>query len=83
MLQLYKCFNKQYQNTHERDYISMLLDPYHGVEIVKTAVLDKYKTHIHVNGNFVIGTYSTIERADIYTTVSISDKFVKYLEALT
>ncbi len=94
-----------------------LLNPYHGVEIVKTAGLDKYKTRIHVNGNFVIGTYSTIERAaiaynkavdiahshgllknyhenyienispseyaDIYTTVSISDKFVKYLEALT
>ena len=27
-----------------------LLNPYHGVEIVKTAGLDKYKARIHING---------------------------------
>lgn len=42
-----------------------LLNPYHGVEIVKTAGLDKYKARIHINGNFVIGTYNTIEKAAI------------------
>ncbi len=42
-----------------------LLNPYHGVEIIKTAGLDKYKARIHINGNFVIGTYNTIEKAAI------------------
>lgn len=91
-----------------------LLNPYHGVEIVKTAGLDKYKARIHINGNFVIGTYNTIEKAaiaynkavdmahahgieknypenyiesisgkeyaDIYTSVTVSDKYVQYLQ---
>ena len=91
-----------------------LLNPYHGVEIVKTAGLDKYKARIHINVNFVIGTYNTIEKAaiaynkavdmahthgieknypenyiesisgkeyaDIYTSVTVSDKYVKYLQ---
>ena len=91
-----------------------LLNPYHGVEIVKTAGLDKYKARIHINGNFVIGTYNTIEKAaiaynkavdmahahgieknypenyiesisgkeyaDIYTSVTVSNKYLQYLQ---
>ena len=91
-----------------------ILNPYHGVEIVKTAGLDKYKARIHINGNFVIGTYNTLEKAaiaynkavdmahahgieknypenyidsisgkeyaDIYTSVTVSDKYVQYLQ---
>ena len=93
---------------------SKLLNPYHGVEIVKTAGLDKYKARIHINGNFVIGTYNTIEKAaiaynkavdmahahgieknypenyiesisgkeyaDIYTSVTVSNKYLQYLQ---
>lgn len=42
-----------------------ILNPYHGVSIIKTAGLDKYKTRIHIKGNHVIGTYNTLEKAAI------------------
>ena len=42
-----------------------ILNPYHGVTVVKTAGLDKYKARIHINGNYILGTYNTIEKAAI------------------
>lgn len=52
-------------NTDMRYSNIELLNPYHGVSVVKTAGLDKYKARIHINGNYILGTYNTIEKAAI------------------
>lgn len=43
----------------------IVINPYHGVsQIVKKGVT-RYRTSIHINGNYLIGTYSTPEKAAI------------------
>lgn len=42
-----------------------VLNPYHGVTAIKTAGHDKYRAKIHINGNYIVGTYNTPEKAAI------------------
>lgn len=42
-----------------------VINQYHGVHIISDSVKPKYRAMIHINGNFIIGTYSTIEKAAI------------------
>lgn len=42
-----------------------LLNTYNGVEIINAEDGLLYKAYIHVNGNYIIGTYDTIEKAAI------------------
>ncbi len=42
-----------------------IINPYYGVTRIKTEGLDKFKAFIHINGNYLIGTYNTAEKAAI------------------
>lgn len=43
----------------------LIINHYHGVYRISTKFGYKYKTKIHINGNYTIGTYSSEERAAI------------------
>lgn len=95
----------------------LIQNPYHGVNRIEKRGKVRYKAIIHINGNYVIGTYSTEikaaiaynkaadlakkygiqknfpenyiidisakEYADLYTKLSISPKYIQYLETLS
>ncbi len=42
-----------------------IINPYHGVSRVKTAGLDKFVARIHINGNYIVGTFNSPEKAAI------------------
>lgn len=53
-------------DSHDFRYSNILvLNHYHGVQQVQKNGVTKYRTLIHINGNFVIGTYSTEEKAAV------------------
>ena len=43
----------------------LIINPYHGVSRIERCGEYKYRTKIHINGNYTIGTYSTEEKAAI------------------
>lgn len=43
----------------------LIINHYHGVSRIERSGEYKYKTQIHINGNYTIGTYSTEEKAAI------------------
>lgn len=43
----------------------IVINPYHGVTQVTENGVVRYKTRLHINGNYLIGVYSTIEKAAI------------------
>ena len=43
----------------------LIINHYHGVSRIERSGEYKYKTKIHINGNYTIGTYSTEEKAAI------------------
>lgn len=51
---------------HDFRYSNILIrNHYHGVQQIQKNGITKYRTCIHINGNYVIGTYSTEEKAAI------------------
>lgn len=41
----------------------IVINPYHGVSQYTENGITRYKARIHINGNYLIGTYSTLEKA--------------------
>ncbi len=51
---------------HDFRYSNILVrNHYHGVQQISQNGVIKYRTFIHINGNYVIGTYSTEEKAAV------------------
>lgn len=51
---------------HDFRYANILVhNHYHGVQQIQKNGIIKYRTYIHINGNYVIGTYSTEDKAAI------------------
>ena len=43
----------------------VVINPYFGVTHIKERGIIKYRTSIHINGNYLIGKYDTVEKAAI------------------
>ena len=77
---------------HDYRYSNIIVrNHYHGVQQIQKNGVIKYRTFIHINGNYVIGTYSTEEKAaiaynkaaDLAKSASISKNFPEnYVESL-
>lgn len=58
----------QFANNDSTDYRYeniILINRYHGVSRTERNGITKYKAYIHINGNYIIGRYSTEEKAAI------------------
>ncbi len=54
------------QNEYDFTYDNMeVINPYYGVSSIKRAGKTIYKSKLHINGNYLIGYYSTAEEAAI------------------
>lgn len=70
----------------------IVINPYHGVSKTVEKGMTRYKARIHINGNYLIGTYSTPEKAaiaynkavDLAKSFGIEKNFPEnYVEELT
>ncbi len=63
-----RCRDYEFANGDETDlrYSNIIvINRYHGVTVYEKDGVRRYRAKIHINGNYVVGTYSTEERAAV------------------